>query len=527
MLHTALSNNIARPGRRIAKSKSKAEFGDFQTPAVLAQQVCALLARRGLRPASLLEPTCGLGALLFAGLDQFEVQKAIGADINATHVKWAQATLDQRPHASKVTLMAADFFATDWEAVIDELPEPILVLGNPPWVTNAHLATLGSHNLPVKSNFQKHGGLDAIIGKANFDICEWMLRRLLEAMHGRRGTLAMLCKSSVARKSLVHGWKNALDFKEAAIHGIDAIAHFGASVDAVLLVIDFEPSALTKEAAVYPTVRAATPQAVIGYDDDTLLADIHRYQQLKHLCGASSLKWRSGIKHDCSKVMELRREAHKYRNGFGELVELEDAYLYPMLKSSDVANGRGSENGRWLLVTQKGVGEDTGNIKDLAPMTWRYLTSHAQLLGRRGSSIYRKRPPYSIFGVGDYSFAPWKVAISGFYKRLTFVALGPVESKPTMLDDTSYFLPCENREQADYLATLLNSPTARSFYSAFIFWDAKRPITAELLRRLDLRLLARELGSEETFACLFGTASVDCSNKKRKQKGATLALFPD
>jgi hypothetical protein len=34
--------------------------------------------------------------------------------------------------------------------------------------------------------------------------------------------------------------------------------------------------------------------------------------------------WRSGIKHDCSKVMQFVPEGSAYRNGFGEVVELED-----------------------------------------------------------------------------------------------------------------------------------------------------------------------------------------------------------
>ena len=224
--------------------------------------------------------------------------------------------------------------------------------------------------------------------------------------------------------------------------------------------------------------------------------------------------------------MELRREQHKFRNGLGELVEFEDTYLYPLLKSSDLANGRVKVTSRCLIVTQKMVGEETSAIEKFAPNTWRYLTAHADLLGKRGSSIYRKRPAFSIFGVGDYSFAPWKVAISGLYKRLAFVEVGPVEHKPTMLDDTAYFLPCDTKEQAEYLTSLLNSAVAQSFYNAFIFWDAKRPITADILQRLDLRMLARELGSEETFARYFGVTP-ERQVKKRKQTEATLALFPD
>ena len=139
-------------------------------------------------------------------------------------------------------------------------------------------------------------------------------------------------------------------------------------------------------------------------------------------------------------------------------------------------------------------------MRERAPKTWRYLQSHADLLERRASSIYRKRPPFSIFGVGEYSFAQWKVAVSGFYKKLAFVEVGTFARKSIMLDDTVYFIPCHSPEEAQYLVSLLTTETAQAFFSAFIFWDAKRPITVEVLRRLDLLALARELGSERTLA---------------------------
>jgi hypothetical protein len=98
-----------------------------------------------------------------------------------------------------------------------------------------------------------------------------------------------------------------------------------------------------------------------------------------------------------------------------------------------------------------------------------------------------------VFGVGDYTFAPWKVAISGFYKQLHFAVVGTLEDKPTVLDDTSYFVACRSKEEARHIAGLLNSDVAREFFSAYVFWDAKRPITVDLLRRLDLQALSREV----------------------------------
>ena len=81
----------------------------------------------------MLEPTCGLGNFLSAGLDHFEgVEQAVGLDINADRLQQAENVLRQRKDARKIKLLHADFFTTDWDAVIAELPEPILILGNPP-----------------------------------------------------------------------------------------------------------------------------------------------------------------------------------------------------------------------------------------------------------------------------------------------------------------------------------------------------------------------------------------------------------
>ena len=139
-----------------------------------------------------------------------------------------------------------------------------------------------------------------------------------------------------------------------------------------------------------------------------------------------------------------------------------------------------------MLVTQMRVGEPTESIERTSPRTWDYLQHHGERLDRRASSIYRKRPRFSIFGVGDYSFADWKIAISGFYKSLEFRVIGPRCGKPTMLDDTSYFVACRSQQEAEYLVSLLNSEPAREFFESLVFWDAKRPITIEVLQQLDI-----------------------------------------
>ncbi|MGH9906744.1 MAG: N-6 DNA methylase, partial [Pyrinomonadaceae bacterium] len=116
------------------------EFGDFQTPTSLAKHVCKLLSNRGVVPASVLEPTCGIGNFLLAAVDQFPMTTTVlGVEINTTYIEALKASLRTSPHAEKITLIQANFFQTDWPTVLAALPEPILVIGNPPWVTNSRL----------------------------------------------------------------------------------------------------------------------------------------------------------------------------------------------------------------------------------------------------------------------------------------------------------------------------------------------------------------------------------------------------
>jgi hypothetical protein len=63
--------------------------------------------------------------------------------------------------------------------------------------------------------------------------------------------------------------------------------------------------------------------------------------------------------------MEFRKIDNLFVNGFGEAVELEETYLFPLLKGSDVAQNRINATNRYILVTQKFIGESTEPIRDI------------------------------------------------------------------------------------------------------------------------------------------------------------------
>ncbi|MDY6781046.1 MAG: SAM-dependent methyltransferase [Cyanobacteriota bacterium] len=472
-----------------AQQKTKIEYGDFQTPIDLAEKVCEKLASLGVNPDLIIEPTCGIGNFVDAASRIFQLTpKIIGVEINPLYV---QAIKNKKKLLCdcRISIKQGNFFDLNWSALIDDACQNILILGNLPWVTNSQQGKIRGVNLPTKVNFQKHKGLDAITGKSNFDISEWMLIDLINRLQGRNGYLAILCKTAVARKILNHLRLKKLNLSFSAIYKIDTKKYFGTTVDAGLFFCDFSEKTRTYFCSVFEDLETSSFKQ-IGYYNETLVRDIRSLKKVSFLWDKkSNTKWRSGVKHDCSRVMQLCKVDNSLINGLGKVVDIEDNYVFPLLKGSDVAKGKVEQTDKYILVPQSRIGEPTEQIKKDAPKTWQYLIAHAEYLDSRKSKIYQNNPRFSVFGVGDYTFKPWKIAICGLYKKLDFRLVGEIENKSTIFDDTVYFISFDNEKLARTTFESLLSQPAIAFYSSLIFWDEKRPIKTGILNRLNLERL--------------------------------------
>ena len=495
-------------------------FGDFQTSDELAARICHLLAVRGIQPRSILEPSCGVGSLLLAALHEFQcVESAVGIEINEQYSAATNERLLRDGFDHKSSITTSDFFGMDVPEIAAGLPQPVLIIGNPPWATNARLSRLGSDNLPQKRNFKNLRGFDALTGRSNFDISEWFILRLVDAFARQQTTLALLCKTSVARQALTHLWRSDAPISAASLHLIDAKREFGAATDACLLLLSLDDSAKRcVSCCVFADLDTTVRKSSFGLVGDRLVSDIQIFDKWSPLLSSERTIWRSGIKHDCAPVMELTAIEGGFRNGLGEEFELESLFVFPQIKATDLFHGRIEGGNKAVIVTQRRIGEETSLIRHLAPLTWKYLIAHSELLDARKSSIYRGKPRFSVFGIGAYSFAEWKVSISALHKDIRFSIVGPRCDKATMLDDTCYFLPIENESTAGIVQRLLSSEPAREFLRSQVFWDSKRPITTEILGSLDLASLATLLGEPVP-------ASHDWLNKKMRRPVSQVELF--
>ena len=181
--------------------EKKEEFGDWQTSYELAHAVCNLIKEHGFNPDVVVEPTCGKGAFILAALDVFESIKVIyGVELYQPYIdelkkNLLEICLNNNKPMPRIVLSHANVFDYDFSEIAKtHVNEKILVVGNPPWVTNSKLSSLNSSNLPQKTNFKQSKGLDAITGKGNFDIAEDISLMLMRVFSNNNGKLALLVK---------------------------------------------------------------------------------------------------------------------------------------------------------------------------------------------------------------------------------------------------------------------------------------------------------------------------------------------
>ena len=500
--HT-LIKSLSLSNINLAEEPDRAEYGDFQTNKDLANKVAKHLAKRNMSPEIVIEPTCGKGNFIIASLSNFKaVKKVFGIEIYKPYVWETKFSIldfflsNTDSHKPEITITHCSIFDFDFKNISKQFPtEKLLIIGNPPWVTNSKLGSLNSSNLPKKSNFKKQNGLDAMTGKGNFDIAEFITLMLLDAFQKHNGYLALLVKNSVVKNIVFDQKDKKYRVGEIEKYCIDSKKEFNVSVEAALLYcqLNSNPSIECNEFDFYSLEKRLS----FGWLNSKFVSNLADYNQTKEIDGVCPFEWRQGIKHDCSSIMELERVNGHFVNNKSDEIELEEDLVYGFLKSSDLKNTVIKNTRKHTIVTQTKVGQETSYIQHLYPETYSYLKKNISNFQARKSSIYNGKPLFSIFGIGDYSFKPFKVAISGLYKTYHFTLVLPQNDKPVMLDDTCYFIGFDKIEYAVYAIILLNSKTTQAFLKSITFSDAKRVFTKDLLMRLDLLNLAKLISRNE------------------------------
>ncbi len=476
----------------MVEEPNRRAYGDFQTNENLSSQVTEYISSKQTNFEFILEPTCGKGNFIIASLEQFNtIKRIVGVEIYLPYV-WETkfkilSHFIKHPNNKKpnIDIFHENTFIFPYKDIAKQTQHlKILIIGNPPWVTNSELGTIDSDNLPKKSNFKKHSGFDAITGKGNFDIGEYISIIMLNCFHKHNGIFSFLIKNSVVKNIICDQKSNNFRIANSEKLNIDSKKEFNVSVNASLFITELnqEPELTCTEYDFYSHKQIT----IFGWHKNKFVNSIEDYHFASSIDGKSFFTWRSGIKHDCSKIMEFEPSNGHFVNGYDIDFNLENDLVYGLLKSSDLKERQTNQFRKLTIITQRKIGQETKYIERKYPLTYKYLNVNRAFFDKRKSSIYKGKPSFSIFGVGNYSFKPYKVAISGMYKTTHFTLVTTDnKGKPIMLDDTCYFIGFDDLNNAKIAHYLVNSELVQQFLKSIIFTDSKRSINKDILMRID------------------------------------------
>ena len=463
----------------------KHDYGDFQTPWLLADSICSILEQDfGLGGfTAILEPTCGTGNFLFAAASHWDFCKdVVGIEVNPEYC--IEAEKFQKRFKS-ISVVNGNIFGLATKPYLKDKSK-VLIIGNPPWADISGI----TENHPMKESQEDLKGLENLTGASNIDLGWYIILQLAREYRDTDTTIAFLCKSSAARKAFLSLRKENIPFSSFEIREIEAKDWFSVEISGALMVIQLcSDNASSSDKLIYTDLKHE--QHIYREDHDILIKGDNKF------LGRCFMEWRQGVKHDMKKVMEFSVRESGFRNGFDELVDLEPDLLFPLADPASLKNPVIFDYEKKMLVTQRKLNEDTSFIRERYPKTWEYLQKYKDVFDKRKSSIYRNSPDFSMFGIGDYSFSKYKVAIYGFRKEPFFSLLMPENGKPPMAGDTSYFLPFNDYREALLTLLILNSDKVRDFLSSLVFSDSKRPFTKKLLQKLDFSKILEEVSFED------------------------------
>ena len=143
-------------------------------------------------------------------------------------------------------------------------------------------------------------GLAALTGCSNFDVAEAVWLKLIAELADQAPTIALLCKTSVARRILERAHRARLPIASASMRRLDASRWFGAAVDACLFQVGLGAPRGLREVPVYQTLAQRQAESVMGFAGGWLIADREAYAAAAVADGACPLTWRQGVKHDAA-----------------------------------------------------------------------------------------------------------------------------------------------------------------------------------------------------------------------------------
>jgi hypothetical protein len=141
---------------------------------------------------------------------------------------------------------------------------------------------------------------------------------------------------------------------------------------------------------------------------------------------------------------------------------LESEILYPLVRSADLHRWAAVPKIMILLAQDpdKRIGICPAVMAERYPHAQAYLARFEPMLRARAAfrRYFRESDPYwTMFNVGRYTLADWKVVWHRMGGTMRAAVCGPIDGKPAIPQETLCFVAAGSRREAHYLCAALNS----------------------------------------------------------------------
>jgi len=146
---------------------------------------------------------------------------------------------------------------------------------------------------------------------------------------------------------------------------------------------------------------------------------------------------------------------------------VEQKLVFPLLRGADVGRWEARASLSILLTHEPGQrlkAIPVSRMQREFPKAYSYLEKFEDFLRRRAAFVRYFKPEapfYSVFDIGDYTFAPWKVVWREQAAGLTAAVVGPSGRNPIIPDHKLMMVDVGSRNEAHFLCAVLNSSPAR------------------------------------------------------------------
>lgn len=204
---------------------------------------------------------------------------------------------------------------------------------------------------------------------------------------------------------------------------------------------------------------------------------------------------------------------------------IETDMLYPLLRGKDVK--RWEYNAEYSIIvpyTEDGKVVEKKELLITCPnlFDYFYLDRHDFVSVLRERATFKKfvlrqdenAPEYSLYNIGSYTFAPYKVVWKALAKGVEAVVISKEDNRMIVPDHNLLMVPLEEEPEAYYLAGILNADIVSQFVNAYVAWF----ISGHILDRIRIPKYCQQNVLHREISILSKSAHREVKNKENIEK---------